>query len=107
MKANEFVKKFWWDKAREVVVYRDKHAKKCNTYIFIGGNGGYSTSESYTTDGLNVNVNDLKHLVESHELVEQYGGLDRAKLHIEYRKKSNSYILPNLVKAIADVESCL
>lgn len=44
---------------------------------------------------------DLKHLVESHELVEKLGGLDGAKIYVPDGYKSE-----RLKQAIADVESC-
>ena len=48
---------------------------------------------------------DLKRLVESHELVKDYYGLTRAKEHAE-----SNYTAPELraalKQAIADVESC-
>ena len=49
---------------------------------------------------------DLKRLVESHELVEQYNGLFEAKELIRVSPKLTSE-LRGLVAAIADVESCL
>ena len=50
-------------------------------------------------------TNDLKRLVESHELVENWGGLAEAK-----RIANNPLVIFNtlpLKQAIADVESCL
>ena len=53
-----------------------------------------------------VKMDDLKRLVESHELVSDYYGLARAKEHAE-----SNYTAPEikdaLKQAIADVESCL
>ena len=48
---------------------------------------------------------DLKHLVESHELVKEYGSLERTKIYAE-----STYTAPEvkdrLKQALADVESC-
>lgn len=44
---------------------------------------------------------ELKRLVESHELVEKLGGLDGAKIYVPDGYKSE-----RLKQAIADVESC-
>ena len=44
---------------------------------------------------------DLKHLVESHELVENWGGLDDAKFALQLVRYPE-----RLKQAIADVESC-
>ena len=50
---------------------------------------------------------DLKRLVESHELVEEYGGLDKAKAQAE-RFRLNTCIKMHgfMCRIIADVESC-
>ena len=48
---------------------------------------------------------DLKRLVESHELIEQYNGLFEAKELIRVSPKLTSE-LRGLAAAIADVESC-
>ena len=50
---------------------------------------------------------DLKRLVDSHELVEEYGGLDKAKEQAE-RFKLNTCIKMYgfMCRIIADVESC-
>ena len=44
----------------------------------------------------------LKRLIESHELVEKLGGLNKAKSYVPDGYKSD-----RLKQAIADVESCL
>lgn len=44
--------------------------------------------------------NDLKRLVESYELVEKFGGLDKSKNYID------NFILPELSLAISYVEKC-
>ncbi len=46
-------------------------------------------------------MDDLKRLVEGHELVEKLGGLDEAKIYVPDGYKSE-----RLKQAIADVESC-
>ena len=48
---------------------------------------------------------DLKRLIESHELIEQYNGLFEAKELIRVSPKLTSE-LRGLAAAIADVESC-
>lgn len=57
-------------------------------------------------DGLSFHTEQLKQLVESHELVKDYYGLARAKEHSE-----SNYTAPELKvalkQAIADVESCM
>ncbi len=79
MKANEYVKQNGWTMARKAV--------------------------SECTYGYGIDLDELKRLVESHELVKDYYGLTRAKEHAE-----SNYTAPELKaalkQAIADVESC-
>ena len=78
MKANEYVKQNGWTMARKAVA-------EC-------------------TYGYGINLDDLKRLVESHELVEEYGGLPGALEFIRYAP-----VVPEIYKlrdAIEDVESC-
>lgn len=80
MRANEYIKKYGIEVAKKAI-------SEC----------------SY---GYGIDLVDLKHLVESHELVSDYYGLARAKEHAE-----SNYTAPELKaalkQAIADVESCL
>ena len=78
MRANEFVKKFGY-----------KHNAV---------NLKYSPLNQHA---------ELERLVESHELVEEYGGLDKAKAQAE-RFRLNTCIKMHgfMCRIIADVESC-
>ena len=96
MRANEFVKKFGWDRAkREVALIGTIAAMCCD--------GGFN--------------DDLKRLVESWELVEKLGGLNKSKKVAKKSYDSCSSIISDrttgfeckwveLNKAIKDVESC-
>ena len=84
MKANEFFKKHGWN----------------DTKVMIESPFGLGEYE-YLWD-------DLKRLVESHELVEYAGGLDSAKKQIELKdSEDNCLWCVDLKIAIADVESCM
>ena len=48
---------------------------------------------------------DLKRLVESHELVKEHGSIDRAKMYAE-RPYTAPEVVDRLKQAIADVEAC-
>ena len=86
MKANKFVKKYGWRVARDLA-YRDKTSV------------GYLSVEHH-----DVCQDDLKHLIESYELVEEYGGLSEALEFIKYAPTvPEIYELRN---AIEEVESC-
>lgn len=51
-------------------------------------------------------TDDLKRLVESHELVEAYGGLEKCKFYVSFLPFVLAIKRSTLQKAIADVESC-
>lgn len=88
MKANEFVKNCGIDSAKSLL-------KMGSGYCDIMG-------YEFHTD-------DLKRLVESHELVESYGGLKESIRFSKqpYRQVSAPDTHKKLCDAIADVESCL
>ena len=122
MKANEFVKKFGWDYAKDILKNKrswiDKKSGreltdnsfvlKSKTYeyaigtLYMGNFSDYDEN-SYRVDEVNLLL--LKRLVESHELVKDYYGLTKAKEHAE-----SNYTAPELKaalkQAILDVESC-
>ena len=50
-------------------------------------------------------TDELKRLVESHELVKSYGGMDQTGFFADM--ESNDILAARMYKAIADVESCL
>ena len=81
MRANEYVKQNGWTMARKAV--------------------------SECTYGYGIDLVDLKHLVESHEYIESFGGLREAKRTFEMRHGViNLDGWDKLKLAIADVESC-
>ena len=107
MKANEFVKKHGWDS-----LLIAKTLPKFNRYKYVifyadeidFSNEFHAGRKSYMFD-----VAEVKRLVESHELVESYGGLDGSKRFIERDQEAeiDDYVTEKIKKAIADVESCM
>ena len=85
MKAVEFIKKYGLDVAKHKV-------------------DGLKIIESMG-DKLSIEDEKLKSLVESHELVESYGGLENAKDEY-FSCVQNNEPASYIAKAIADVESC-
>lgn len=83
MQANEFVKKLGWDDAIALV----------------------NASNICGIDKSIVDIEELKRLVESHELVEKLGGLENAKDEY-FSCVQNNEPASYIAKAIADVESC-
>ena len=92
MKANEFIKNFGWKKAKEVIVLGNKYAEN-----------GILKLETFCGDEMDVNVSELKSLVDSFNLIGSYGGLNGAKVHLLSVKYESRLILE---QAIKDVESC-
>ena len=91
MRANEFVKKFGWDVATKL-----SKEMRGMTESVADGVAGWGQSE----------WDKLKHLVESHEYIESFGGLREAKRTFEMRHGViNLDGWDKLKLAIADVES--
>ncbi|MDK1683513.1 hypothetical protein [Acinetobacter terrestris] len=104
MKANEFVQEHGLPYTRNLVRGYPNHTHVTDDgRMFINEN----TCVSHIKVQLNelVKMDDLKRLVESHEVVMDYYGLTRAKEHAE-----SNYTAPELKaalkQAIADVEAC-
>lgn len=91
MKANEFVKKFGVERAKQIVNADDS----VHALVFA------TTKVSFL---------DLKRLVESHELVEKYKKGRGIRFRIrwgQFRYGDTKEYNDRLKQAIADVESCL
>ena len=108
MKANEFVKKFGWDKAKGVASFTSNVC--ADPTHFDSDLDIYAHFDDFkgVMDESDVCIEDLKRLVESHDLVESYGGLENAKGKLEYFDwiPTGSWNHARLSKAIADVEAC-
>ena len=100
MKANEFVKRFGWGEVIKFVGWYGgdtsfKFLKVKEQTISV-----HSGDQPY-----DFHIDDLKRLVGSHELVQDYYGLTKAKEHAE-----SNYTAPEikdaLKQAITDVEAC-
>lgn len=97
MNAIEFVKHIGFDYAKKVVDVFESATDTKGEKMKISRNDG---------EGFEIDFDDLKRLVEAHELVESYGGLEVAKTceysedldHVKYNV--------DLAKAINLVESC-
>ena len=101
MKAKYFIKNYGLDYSKDVLKIAPESANYVEWYP--------SRSRFYISDiGCNraVLLSELKHLVESHELVESCGGVDKVN---QYLKDGNVFRFeekPLMKQAIADVESC-
>ena len=99
MKANEFVKKHGLNKAKVLLSTQGKtiaNLKSEYTAEQLKEYQGYIVSDDL------MSLVELKRLVESHELVENWGGLDDAKFALQLVRYPE-----RLKQAIADVESCM
>ena len=125
MKANEFVKKFGWDAAKDILKNKrswiDKKSGreltdnsfvlKSKTYEYAIGTlymGNFSDYDENSYRVGEVNLLLLKRLVESHELVESFGGLEAANTIVGCAEVGGiaTINISRLQQAIADVESC-
>ena len=99
MKANEFVKKFGWFRAHQILKHSNHKHKR-----FLADGISVTYNEMDIPDW--TSMGDLKQLVDSRNIVDAYGGLIEAKRHINspflIRNKDSEY----LKQAILDVESC-
>lgn len=108
MKANEFVKNNPWlleDNLKEI----KKIISDAKDYKYFCLNNALGHSYDNHGGGVSISIDDLKRLVESHELVKSYGGLELAKKELQ-RQSILRWINPETERlrgAIADVESCL
>lgn len=105
MKANKFVEKFGWDKAKEVVSFTSNVCE--DPTHFDSDLDIYVHSDDFkgVMDESDVCIGDLKRLIESHELVESYGGLENAKDEY-FSCVQNNEPASYIAKAILEVESC-
>ena len=107
MKANEFVKAHGLKVVRDIVNHYGNHTHVTDDARMFTTEEFYKRTRSDYVDDLNsmVKMVDLKRLVESHDLVESYGGLEKSKLKVQGNRLSYKR-LALLSKALADVESC-
>lgn len=104
MKANEFVKKHGLNKAKVLLSTQGKTIANLKSEFTADQLKEY---QGYIVSGDLMSLVELKRLVESHELVEFYGGLDKAKIRCYPAKHVTMESYHNLKQAIADVESCM
>lgn len=102
MKASKFVKEFGIEKAKLLLSTHGKTIAELK--------GEYTAKQlkeyqGYIVSGDLMSFVELKRLVESHELIEQYNGLFEAKELIRVSPKLTSE-LRELAVAIEDMESC-
>lgn len=94
MRANEFIKKYGLDRAKKLLSITSK--MNMSNLVFVSLQDG---------DNLDFEVDELKRLIKSHDLVLEHGSICRAKKYAE-SKYTAPEVKKLLSKAIADVESC-
>lgn len=108
MKANEFVKKFGWLKACDIVAHIPNRFMSCYYDRVCYCTKYKKYSDRFQPRISLVNIADLKRLTESWKLVASWGGLADAKKELQ-RQSILRWINPETERlrvAIADVESC-
>lgn len=89
MKANEFVKEFGLDYAKHLTVKID------------------ASGTFYLNDEREVLISDLKRLVEAHDLVDGWGGVEKTKERIEWAIVNKNFYAADMMKHnVRMVESC-
>lgn len=105
MKANELIKNKGIEYAKDIVESAPDGVLAWNEgYEFVCGmaiNISDEDREKYFVD-----MSDLKRLVESHELVESCGGVDKVNQYLKDGRVFRFKEKPLMKQAIADVESC-
>lgn len=104
MKANEFVKKFGLEQSIEAVKNMPKDWDYCCLRI-----PDFELQKRVSCIADCVDMDDLKRLVESHDLVESYGGLVGSKDEFDFvvlLGGATDEKCMRLKQAILDVESC-
>ena len=109
MKPNEFVKMHGLQYTKSIIEQFPKHTHVTNDgRMFIDANTCASHIKFQLTDVLK--ISDLKHLVESHELVEKYKRGRGIRFRVRwgmYRYGDTQEFNDRLKQAIADVKSCM
>lgn len=103
MRANEYIREHGLDKARELVETSplEKREERTDTKHYKGGLCEFK----HTHLDVCIDVNKLKHLIESHDLINELGGLNCVKFKLGLYDSVS--VISRLKQAIADVESCL
>jgi len=102
MKANEFVKKFGWLKACDIVAHIPDRFMSCYYDRVCYCTKYKKYSDRFQPRITLVNIADLKTLTESWKLVVSWGGLADAKVAVKVSRHKKY-----LKRAIDDVESCM
>lgn len=111
MQANEFVKTHGLESTKDIVKHYGNHTHITDDARMFITEEFYKETRANYVDDLNsmVKMEDLKRLVESHELVQSKGGIEKAKAIVAdsfiWGLGGRVYANP-LEQAIADVESC-
>ena len=109
MKANEFVKRFGLDSAKNILnnmpAMATSYRVSENNALGMGGLYGRISNINGNINGNIISLIDLKRLIDSHELVEKLGGLENAKDEY-FSCVQNNEPASYVAKAIFDVESC-
>lgn len=102
MKANEFIKKLGLGEAKALLA---KHEKSFMPRVFDMWSDelqDFVLAEKHAS----FDMDDLKRLAESHELIESCGGLQSVGEKLTHGMYESRAVIDRLKQAILDVESC-
>ena len=96
MKANEFIKEYGLGEAVELV----------NSVKFVVKIKDIVCDPCFLIGDYALSYKELKHLTESHELIESCGGLQSVGEKLTHGMYESRAVIERLKQAITDVESC-
>ena len=106
MKENEFVKRFCWDKAKEVASFTSNVCadpthfdSDLDIYVHFDDFKG-------VMDESDVCIADLKRIVESHDYIESLGGYQFVKENLPFGYFGDGDYKDLIQKCLEDLESC-
>lgn len=104
MKANEFIKRFGWSSLKIAVTlppfYRYKYV------IFYSDEIDFKNEFVEKHKEYMFETQEVKRLVESHDLIESCGGLQSVGEKLTHGMYESRAVIDRLKQAIYDVESC-
>lgn len=104
MKANEFVKKFGWSSLKIAVTLPRFY--RCKYVIFYSDEIDFKNEFIEKHKEYMFETQEVKRLVESHELIESCGGLQSVGEKLTHGMYESRAVIDRLKQAILDVESC-
>lgn len=109
MKPEQFIREQSLEKARDLLNQRDRYVNvEKPTHFDADLDIFFHIDDITELDESDIDLSDLKRLVESIDLIKSYGGIERCRKEIEWVERSKfpeTDLVKELKQAIADYES--